>query len=306
MSLCFFLAMNTSWSQAYNAVENNQAEQYLKDKLDTSRHFRKYINGNGIVSYILDTHIANHQISMYYTNPSITDDGKYIWFWLTKDRDNFELALFDVEQDEIRKYKDMKITSSSSYVDVTTGEVYWVKPPKDQKFKGDFYDLVKRGPLPKDKIEKVAKIPHFLDNALPPRQVVTHLSPSADRKSFAFDSGHYPANNKTYLGIVPIDGRKPQLWKILDRRYNHAQMHPVYNDVMLAAQDYFRDDLGQYGEKRERIAIDNRMWIIYQDGEALPVFPKPNNIYHEWWDASGKYLWYIDKDGNGEAKGYAG
>ncbi|WP_455498094.1 hypothetical protein [Coprobacter sp.] len=282
---------------------NEPPATYLQRKLDKSQHFRKYVNHNGIISYVLQTHLAKYQLSMYYTNPSVTDDGRYIWFWLSDSRGNFTVALFDVEKDEIRQYKKMKIASSSSYVDVKTGEVYWVKPSSGQRFIGDFYDVLKRGPLPSDKITRVAGIPHFVDDASGPRQVVTHLSPTADRSGFAFDSGNYPTNNKTYIGTVSIDGQKPKLWTVLDRRYNHAQMHPVHNDVMLIAQDYFKDQTGQYGAPNIRVPIDNRMWIVYADGSANPVFPKPNNIYHEWWDASGKYLWYIDKSGNRGGKG---
>lgn len=284
-----------------NTVEAPDA--YLQQKLGSSKHFRKYVNRNGIVSYVLQTHLTKYQLSMYYTNPSVTDDGRYIWFWLSDSRGNFTVALFDVEKDEVRQYKKMKIASSSSYVDVKTGEVYWVKPSSGQRFIGDFYDVLKRGPLPDDKIMRVAGIPHFVDDASGPRQVVTHLSPTADHSGFAFDSGNYPTNNKTYVGVVPIDGQKPKLWAVLDRRYNHAQMHPVYNDVMLVAQDYFKDQTGQYGAPDIRIPIDNRMWIVYADGTVNPVFPKPNNIYHEWWDASGNYLWYIDKSGNRGGKG---
>ena len=285
----------------YNSVDT--PEIYLQQKLDKSKHFRKYVNSNGIVSYVLQTHLTKYQLSMYYTNPSVTDDGRYIWFWLSDNGGNYTIALFDVDKDEVRRYKKMKITSSSSYVDVKTGEVYWVKPPVGQRFIGDFYDVVKRGPLSDDKIVKVAGIPHFVDDSSSPRQIVTHLSPTADRSGFAFDSGNYPTNNKTYVGVVPINGEKPKLWAVLDRRYNHAQMHPIYNDVMLVAQDYFKDQTGYYGPSDIRIPIDNRMWIVYSDGTVNPVFPKPNNIYHEWWDASGKYLWYIDKDGNRGGKG---
>ena len=278
----------------------------LKEKLDRSKHFIKYTNpSNGVVSYILNTHIAKHQISMYFVVPPVTDDGRYIWFWLTEGSGDFDIALFDVEKDEIRHYSGMKIHASSSFVDTETGEVFWVKPAENQRHIGDNYLVLKRGPGEKDKIKQVAYIPHLVDNCRVPRQVVTHLSRSADKKSFAFDSGHYRENNRSYLGTVPLDIKgQYSLWTILDRRYNHAQMHPVHNDVMLAAQDYFTDYIGQYGEAGGRIGVNNRMWILYADGEAKPVFADLNNnsvktsvIYHEYWGNSGEYLWYIDQVG---------
>ena len=290
--------------------ENTTAEPVdpavrLLDRLEKSEHFEKYTNDNGIVTYYLDSpRLAKHQIGMYYTTPCITDDGRYVWFWLTEDRSDFSLALYDAETDEVYQYDGMEVHTSSSYVDTATGDVYWVSPAKNQKYAGDVYYILKRGPEPKDRIKKVARIPHYVDNCPPPRQVVTHLFPSADGKSFGFDSGHYRTNNKTYIGTVPNDiNGEAQLWTILERRYDHGQMSPKYSDVMLVTQDYFTDYIGQFGEPGGRLGPDNRMWIVYSDGEAKPVFEDDNDIYHEWWDASGDWLWYIDKKGNKGGKG---
>lgn len=305
----FSMAMVVSLFSCHNdnsglLITGVSGREYLKEKLDRSKHFLKYENPNGVVTYYLNTRVEKNQITMYYTTPCITDDGRYIWFWLTAGSSNFTLALFDVEKDEIYCYSGMEVHTSSSWVDTKTGDVYWVKPAENQRNTGDYYYILKRGPESRDKIKKVGRIPHFVDNCPTPRQVVTHLSPSADRKWFAFDSGHYRYNNKTYLGVVPngIDG-EARLWTILDLRYDHAQMHPVHSDVILAAQDMFTDYIGQYGAPGSRYSPTDRMWIVYADGEAKPIFPAPNYVTHEWWDATGKYVWYVDRRGKNGGKG---
>lgn len=295
-----------NWQNAIKELPEGKdptpAELWLKDRLEKSKHFEKYVNSNGIETYVLKTHLAKQQSTMYFTTPGITSDGRYMWFWLKEDNKN-SLALVDFEKDEVVRYADMEIAESSSVVDTITGDVYWVEPRGSQRHTTDFYKLYRRSPGDEETISVINKIPHFVDNCKPPRQVVTHLMFSADHKSFCFDSGHYYVNNKTYLGVITLDGSSIELWTALDRRYNHAQMNPKYNDVMLAVQDYFYDYLGQYGEVGSKIPIENRMWIIYSDGEAKPVFPVGNDIYHEWWDSTGDILWYIDKKGNYGGKG---
>lgn len=80
-----------------------------------SRHFEKYINANDVVSYILNAQLKqkNH-ITMYYVTPSLTDDGRYMWFWQTDGRSDFSLVLIDLEKDEIRPFKNMQIAESST------------------------------------------------------------------------------------------------------------------------------------------------------------------------------------------------
>lgn len=290
------------WSNAIVTEETQNPALFLEERLKKSKHFEVYTNSNGVKTYVLKTHLAEQQSTMYYTSPSISNDGKYMWFWLIIDNKN-NLALIDFESDEVLSFPEMEIAESSSMMDVRTGDVYWVEPRGSQRRLTDYYRVYKRGTGSNDQIEEINRIPHMVDNCKPPRQVVTHFTYNASRTKFCFDSGHYYTNNKSYLGVVPVNGDPVEHWTSLDRRYNHAQMNPKYDDVMLAVQDYFYDYLGQYGEVGEQIAIDNRMWIIYSDGAANPVFPKGNDIYHEWWDADGETLWYMDKKGNYGGKG---
>ena len=47
----------------------------------TSSLFRRHVEpSSGVVSYILDSRIAENQQSLYFTQQSMTDDGRFIVF----------------------------------------------------------------------------------------------------------------------------------------------------------------------------------------------------------------------------------
>ncbi|MCD7973072.1 MAG: hypothetical protein LUG18_10490 [Candidatus Azobacteroides sp.] len=289
------------WHNSIKMDEEGISRQ-LRERLENSAHFETFTNTNGVKSYVLTPQPGKQQSTMYFTSPSFTNDGRYMWFWVQKDNLN-TLALIDFEKDEVLQFDNMEIAESSSLVDVETRDVYWVEPKGEQRQPTDYYRVYKRGPGKNDKMEVINKIPHFVANCKPPRQVVTHLIYNASKTKFCFDSGQYYANNKTWIGVIPANGDPVEVWAELERRYNHAQMNPFYDDAMLVVQDYFYDYPGQYGEIGAQVPIQNRMWIAYSDGEVKPVFPEGNDIYHEWWDAGEDYLWYIDKKGNYGGKG---
>ncbi len=268
------------------------------ETLGQSKHFTKWTNDNGIVSYVLSTRVAPFQQSMYYTNISFTNDGKYLWFSAAfPPANNKCLGVVDFVNDEVRVYKETVFEGASPLIDLDNGQAYWVEARGRQRNIGDYYRIFKRGAQADDAIEEVGRIPHLVEGSAPPRQVATHLTFNADKTAIGFDSGNY-ANNKTFAGVVSLDTGTAKVWGEFDRRYNHGLMHPTDKDVMLIMQDYFTDNLGEFGEKGARVGIENRMWLIFSDGEKKAVFPSPNSIYHEWWSTDGRYLWYIDKDGN--------
>jgi len=268
------------------------------DTLARSKHFTAWRNDNGIVSYVLTTQAAPFQQSMYYTNLTFTTDGKYLWFSAAFPPANTKcLGVVDFIKDEVRIYKDTVFEGAVPLIDLESGDAYWVEARGGQRHIGDYYRVFKRGAGADAAIQEVGRIPHLVEGSAPPRQVATHLTFNADKTGIGFDSGNY-ANNKTFAGVVSLATGQAGIWGELDRRYNHGLMHPTDKDVMLIMQDYFTDNAGQFGEKGARVGIENRMWLLFSDGEKKAVFPTPNSIYHEWWDVDGKYLWYIDKSGN--------
>ena len=69
---------------------------------ETSKHFKKYTDESGVVSYILKTRVAPIQQGPYFTNPGMTPDGRFMWFGCTCPPSSQKFrAVIDFETDEI-------------------------------------------------------------------------------------------------------------------------------------------------------------------------------------------------------------
>ncbi len=239
---------------------------------------------SGVESLILSSRVAPCQQSFYFTHSGFSDDGRYLWFYVAfpPGGDQYtgrQLGVVDLEEEKVRHYPETLFLDASPYVDPGTAEVYWVSG----------LDVWKRGPRPEDKPVLVNSFPKELANNRRPLRIATHLTPSADGRSFAVDA---LIGNECFIGDLPLDGTRPfNLWHKADRCYNHAQFSPADPDLMLIAQDgWFDAATGQKGD-----CVD-RLWLIRR-GEALrPIYPdSPSNLRgHEWWDADGDHVWYID------------
>lgn len=68
---------------------------------------------------------------------------------------------------------------------------------------------------------------------------------------------------------------------------------PVDPDLQLLAQDWWHDPVT--GERHD---YEDRLWLIRRGEEATPVFPgdPSGRRSHEWWQADGSHIWYVDYD----------
>ncbi len=238
---------------------------------------------SGVESFILSRRVAPIQQSFYFTNPSFTHDGRYLWFYCTfpPGGDAYygrQLAVADFEEQELRHFSDTQFMDASPYVDKETGEVYWTTG----------LGLWKRGPHPGQDAVLVNEFPNELARDRRPLRIATHLTLSVDRKSFSIDA---QIGNEWLLGDMPVDGSPFRLWQKFDRGYNHVQFSPTDSDLLLIAQDsWFDAATGIKGE------VEDRLWLLRRGETARPIFPEsPSNLRgHEWWDADGRHVWYID------------
>ena len=241
---------------------------------------------SGVESLILTRRVAPIQQSFYYTNPSLTNDGRFLWLFCSfpPGGDAYygrQLAVIDFAEQTVRHFPETQFSDASPHVDKETGEVYWVTG----------LDIWKRGPLPGDVASRVASFPADLANNRRPLRIATHLTLSADRKAFAIDA---LIGKDCFIGDLPVDGITPfRLWQSFDRCYNHAQFSPTDPDLILAAQDGWHD--ASTGEKG---TTEDRMWLLRRGEKIRPVLPNAPLSSdwrgHEWWDADGRHVWYID------------
>ena len=247
--------------------------------LDKSKLFEAWRDPDtGIVSYILTRKVAPVQQSFYFVTPSMTSDGRYLWIQCaggsSGSGDDRTLAVVDRAEDTLTHLPETAY-DGGPYVDPDDGAAYWCKG----------VSVYRCGPAPGDEVTLVNTIPEDVHRGRTGKQKVSHLTRSADGKEFFMDSQF---GNDWVAGSLPLDGSDYQVWQVFGRCYNHAQFNPVDSDLALIAQDWWPDAAGHVKK------YDNRMWTIRRGEKARPIFEFDNFYGHEWWDADGRTIWYID------------
>ncbi len=242
---------------------------------------------SGVESLLLSRRVAPVQSGFYFVNPSFTADGRFMWLYVffppggQGGPSGGQLAVVDFAAGEVRHYPETLFMDASPFVDTATGEAYWTTG----------LEIWKRGPLAGDQATLVGAFPAELANQRRPRRIATHLTRSCDGKSFAIDAEFSP---DWYIGDIPVDGSGPaRIWQTFDRCYNHTQFSPTDPDLLLTAQDGWRNAAtGNYG------GSEDRLWLIRRGEKARPLLPdfplSSDHRGHEWWDADGEHVWYID------------
>ena len=250
---------------------------------ETSRLFIQYRHPRtGIVSFVLTHRQAPVQRPFYFTNPSYTRDGRYLWIECAfPPRGGYDavpvLGVIDFLTDELRIYHETQWTGRPT-VDLDTGEVYWVSG----------LDIWKRGPQAHDVASKVTSFPKELAGGKKPSRIVTHLTFSADGKSLSMDAW---VDADCFIGEFPLDGSTPVVWQKSVGTFNHAQFSPTEPDVLLIADEHWQNPAnGPF----DPLASYHRMYTIRRGGRATPILAEPvTHSGHEWWDADGRHVWYV-------------
>ena len=253
---------------------------------ETSPLFERWVDPtSGIESWILTRRVAPLQQSFYFVNQSLTHDGRFLWFYASfpPGGDAYygrQLGVADLLRGEVRHYPETQFADASPGVDLDSGEVFWTTG----------LEVWRRGPRAADTAECVNSFPNELAKHRRPLRLATHLTFSSDRRSLNVDA---QIGDEWFVGELPLDGSDYRHWQTLDRCYNHAQFSPTEPDVMLLAQDGWHDaSTGLKGEG------EDRLWILRRGEPARPICPDepawPGRRGHEWWDADGEHVWYID------------
>lgn len=253
-------------------------------RLEQSPLFTRWTDPqSGIESWILTRRVAPIQQSFYFTNPSCSADGRYLWLFCAfpPGGDAYygrQLAVVDFQTQTIRHFPETQFTDASPGIDPKTAEVYWTTG----------LEIWKRGPRADDRAILVNAFPNELARNRRPLRLSTHLGFSADKKALNIDA---QIGADWFVGDMPVDGGPFRLWQQFDRCYNHGQFSPTDPDVQLIAQDGWHD--ATTGDKGD---TQDRLWLIRRGEKARPLCPDaPSNLRgHEWWDADGEHVWYID------------
>jgi hypothetical protein len=256
---------------------------------ESSRLFTRWINpASGVESLVLTERVAPVQQSFYYTNPSFSADGRFLWLRCGFPPEGGShsqqvLGVADLASDEVRVYPETQFPSESPMVDPVNGDVYW----------GNHLDTWKRGPLATDKAVRVNRFPAELAVGRLER-LATHLTFSADRRALNIDARFVQLDGQSvaYIGELPVDGSPFKLWqKIENRFHDHGLFSPTDPEVQMFAHEYWQDHATK---PFDGLRPYHRIWIIRRGDKAAPLLKAPvSHSGHEWWDASGRHVWYL-------------
>lgn len=237
---------------------------------------------SGVTSYLLEPSAAPFQQSFYYVNPSLTDDGRYYWFYCAfppAGNSNYgrSLAVADFRSGCIHHFPETQFLDASPMVDFKTGEVYWC----------NHLEIWKRSPQPDATPILVNRFPADVARNRHVACLATHLTLSSDRRALTIDA---QIGREWYIGHAPLNGDPVVIWKKFDRMFHHTQFSPVDPDLQLIAQDYSTDP-----GTGELHGVDQRLWLLRRGGEPELLYPGggSNMQGHEWWSADGQRVWYI-------------
>ncbi len=250
---------------------------------ETSRHFRQYVDPQtGISSYRLDTRIAENQQSIYFTQKSMTDDGRFLIFDISggERRNRKTLALFDFLTDELYP---LDISAGIPFLDVKTDRLYYVN--RNGIFRRDLLDdpkkEIKLCPIPKELTSEGKRIYNYC----------THLTLTADRKKAFLDSR---VDDKFVQGMVDLETGGYEKWGETDFFVNHGQIHPSDDKLALCAWEVsWKDSRGKEHQIEEIDGVYPRLWL-FEPGGKRRMIPSEETNYatHEHWTEDGKGFYF--------------
>jgi len=262
---------------------------------ETSKHFEKWTDPeSGVVSYVLRTRVAKQQQSFYFVNRSMTEDGRFLWFYCVDPPSNTRtMGLVDFEADEVRHFPEIRGVAASPYVDLETGDLYWTTD----------CGVFQHSPFVDGGVQSLCGVPSSfpkVEHRL--YQLACHLTRNASETEFFLDAR---IDNKFICGDVDIATGEYTEWGRDTSMFNHAQFSPTDDDLVLICKEYWTDALtGEFhliptGED----GVFERLWLWRRGEDPRRIPPiHGGKATHEWWSPKGDAVYYCAYPGYGIAR----
>ncbi|HCV23083.1 MAG: hypothetical protein QF689_15555 [Candidatus Latescibacteria bacterium] len=132
----------------------------------------------GVTSYHLSQRVAPLQQSFYFTNRSLSEDGRWLWFYAAHPPGGnaYEgrcLGVCDMVDGDVRWFPETQFRDASPMVAGDSGEVYWCWE----------YSVYRRGPAADAETILVNSVPEDLHRGRAGERLATHLTRSADGRN---------------------------------------------------------------------------------------------------------------------------
>jgi hypothetical protein len=245
---------------------------------DLSKHpyFTPYTDPHsGVLSYILTERVAPFQQSFYFTNPSVSADGKWLWIYAAfPPTPQKYLAAFSL--DPQHPHKQLYLQAGFN------GESPMVAPEGDAAFftiDRSVYHITLGGAL-----TRVCSLDEKYIDHRPLYRLATHLTLSADKRHFLLDG---EIGNHWFVGLGDVNTGEVSIIKEFAQHFDHAQFSPTDPELFSIAQDWFYDRVSG-----RRFPFDHRTWLMNRAGTLFrsmtPEYQKPGQEdCHEWWSCDG-------------------
>jgi hypothetical protein len=252
----------------------------MMNNLKDSSLFTAYTHpASGVTCYLLTKKVAPVQEAFYFSNESMSADGRYLWFYCAfppsgNSGQGRTLGVVDFETQEVRHFPETQFNEASPFIDAS-GEVTW----------GMGHSLWRRGPGKEDAVALINSLPEEIIGSRPVPRIATHLTRAVDGRTFFIDAH---IGMQYVFGTLPVDGGPFEEWQRFERNYNHAQISPTDPDVVLFAQEHHPDPITGL-----TFPIVNRLWIMRRGEKPRPILREPLWVTHEWWDPDGEHVWCV-------------
>ena len=231
---------------------------------------------SGVESFILNERVAPLQQSFYFTNPSISQDEKWLWFYTAFPPSPHKFlgaVSLDPDTPDKRLFLQAGFSSVSPMVAPQGDAIFLCMGPSVWKLELD------------GSLQRICTLSSEYINNRSLRRLATHLSLSADGCYFLLDG---EVGNHWFVGVGDVQTGEVRIIKEFIHHFNHAQFSPVDPRTFLIAQDWFLDKV-----TGKRFPFDHRTWLMNADGSEFcaltPEYqPRGHEDCHEWWSNDGK------------------
>jgi hypothetical protein len=279
MKNCLLPVLLSPFALSCHAVEPSPSAMHTPER---SKLFRKRVEpASGVVSYILETRVAANQQSLYFTQKSMTEDGRFIVFDVSGgERGNQKsFAVADLLKDEVRP---LEIRGSIPFLDTESALLYWFEP-------GGLYTLNLRSAAPAK--EKRCEIPPQLKaEGACVLSYATHVTLTPDRAKVFMDAR---VDDRFIQGLLDINTGRFEKWGEESVCVNHGQINPVNGRLALCAHETRWTGTNKVEHKIQNVdGVYPRLLLVEPDGKRRIVPPMNNYATHEHWAADGQGFYY--------------
>lgn len=251
---------------------------------DLSRHpyFKPWTDPqSGIVSYVLTERVAPVQQSFYFTNPSVSPDENWLWFYAAFPPNCGRMlgcVSLDPGKPEIKLFPQAGFTSASPMTGPEPDAAYFCMDNSVFRIRLD------------GSTETVCSVSEDYLGKRHFARIATHLTRSADGKYLLLDGD---LGNFWWVGIGDVATGEVKVLKEFGQHHNHAAFSPTDPKLFVIPEDWWNDKISG-----RHFAYDHRLWLMDIDQTRYEVVRPEKwdsghtaHASHEWWSRDGRICW---------------